>query len=42
VGIDLTVVGISAAAGLFVFLFPFLVLPVLRRGLRELLRRRRG
>ena len=40
--IDLTVFGISAAAGLFILLFPLLFLPDLRRGLREALRRRRG
>ena len=38
-GLDLTVLGICAAAGLFILLFPLLVLPDLRRGLREALRR---
>jgi hypothetical protein len=39
VGLDLTALGISAAAGLFILLFPLLVLPDLRWGLREALRR---
>jgi hypothetical protein len=42
VRLDPTVLGISAAAGLFTLLFPLLVLPDLRRRLREILRRRRS
>ena len=38
-GIDPTVIGISAAAGLFLLLCPLLLLPDLRAGLREALRR---